>query len=115
MRRGIDGKVAIVTGGARGIGRAVCARLHGEGARVAVVDSNGDAALCDPVGGKQLYERAALDADTLNSGVATPASPDRAGVTARSSWSSSLASPTSSEASTTTVVPHNLEDGTFCW
>ena len=44
MRRGIDGKVAIVTGGARGIGRAVCARLHGEGARVAVVDSNGDAA-----------------------------------------------------------------------
>lgn len=37
MRR-LDGKVAIVTGGARGIGRAICAALVREGARVAVAD-----------------------------------------------------------------------------
>lgn len=41
---GLDGKVAIVTGGARGIGAAVAARLCDEGARVAVVDLDGSAA-----------------------------------------------------------------------
>jgi 3-oxoacyl-[acyl-carrier protein] reductase len=35
---GLKDKVAIVTGGARGIGEAICARLVAEGARVAVVD-----------------------------------------------------------------------------
>ena len=37
MERVID-KVALVTGGARGIGAAVAARLHGEGARVVIAD-----------------------------------------------------------------------------
>ncbi len=40
----LDGKVAIVTGGARGIGRAVCDRYATEGARVAVVDLRADEA-----------------------------------------------------------------------
>lgn len=35
---GLDGKVAIVTGGASGIGRAICLRLAADGARVAVAD-----------------------------------------------------------------------------
>jgi D-sorbitol dehydrogenase (acceptor) len=36
----LDGKVAVVTGGARGIGQAICARYVAEGAKVAVADIN---------------------------------------------------------------------------
>ena len=36
----VDGKVAIVTGSASGIGRATAERLAGEGARVVVADVN---------------------------------------------------------------------------
>jgi NAD(P)-dependent dehydrogenase (short-subunit alcohol dehydrogenase family) len=39
----VSGKVAVVTGGASGIGRATAARLVAEGARVALVDLDGDA------------------------------------------------------------------------
>ena len=46
-------KVAIVTGGAGGIGSAICRRLAAEGALVRVVDMNGDAAttLAAEIGG----------------------------------------------------------------
>ena len=40
---GLDGKVAIVTGGAAGIGRAACLRFAHAGARVLVVDRDGAA------------------------------------------------------------------------
>src|SRR5436305_2189818 len=39
-----EGKVAIVTGGAQGIGAAIARRLANEGARVAVVDLTADRA-----------------------------------------------------------------------
>lgn len=39
-----DGQVAIVTGGASGIGEATCRRLVAEGARVVIADVNADAA-----------------------------------------------------------------------
>ena len=40
----LEGKVAIVTGGAVGIGRATCTRFAAEGAAVGVLDLDGDAA-----------------------------------------------------------------------
>lgn len=50
--RRLDGKVAIVTGGASGIGAATARRLAAEGAGVAVADLNGDraAALATDIG-----------------------------------------------------------------
>ena len=40
MRRGgrLDGKISVVTGGARGIGKAVCEKMVQEGASVAILD-----------------------------------------------------------------------------
>lgn len=38
MSKTLEGRIALVTGGARGIGKAICARLAKEGASIVVVD-----------------------------------------------------------------------------
>lgn len=64
----LEGGKAVVTGGASGIGRAVCERFAAEGARVAVLDRNGDGAraVADAVGGVavevDVRDAAAVDA-----------------------------------------------------
>jgi 7-alpha-hydroxysteroid dehydrogenase len=45
MMRGLEGKVAVVAGGAGGIGGATSVRLGEEGVSVVVGDLNGEAAL----------------------------------------------------------------------
>ncbi len=66
----LEGKVAVVTGGARGIGAAICRRYADEGARVAVADIlKGEAeALAREIGrgafgvGLDVTQRASIDA-----------------------------------------------------
>lgn len=59
-----DGKIALVTGGGSGVGRATAGLLHARGARVAVVDRNPEALAGLP---QDMLARAAdiLDADAI--------------------------------------------------
>jgi 2-hydroxycyclohexanecarboxyl-CoA dehydrogenase len=74
--RGLDGKVAIVTGGASGIGRAICVRMGEEGCTVGVFDKNGagaqeTAGMVTGAGGKAFAHTVDItDYDACGKGVA---------------------------------------------
>jgi 2-hydroxycyclohexanecarboxyl-CoA dehydrogenase len=66
----LEGRIALVTGGASGIGAATCRRLAAEGARVAVTDLNleGAQAVAEEISGRP-YELNVADNASVRAGV----------------------------------------------
>ncbi len=69
----LDGKVAMVTGGSRGIGRAIAGALAGAGAKVAIVVrdlARGEAAAAQLGGGARAFRADVADAAQVDAAVA---------------------------------------------
>lgn len=72
----LEGKVAVVTGGAQGIGRATCERFVADGASVVIADVAEDAgrALADALGEKAVFVKTDVtDADSAAAAMQTAA------------------------------------------
>jgi 2-hydroxycyclohexanecarboxyl-CoA dehydrogenase len=67
----LEGRIALVTGGASGIGAATCRRLAAEGARVAVTDLNveGATTIAEEISGRP-YELNVAEGDSVRTAVA---------------------------------------------
>jgi 3-oxoacyl-[acyl-carrier protein] reductase len=65
----VEGRVALVTGGGRGIGRAIAVRLVQEGARVAISYRSNDAAAEETA---ELVRKAGAECETFKGNVASP-------------------------------------------
>ncbi len=65
----MEGRVALVTGGGRGLGRAIAARLAEEGAKVAISYRSNDAAARET---EELVQKAGAGCETFKGDVASP-------------------------------------------
>ena len=65
----MEGRVALVTGGGRGLGRAIAVRLAGEGAKVAISYRSNDAAAAETA---ELVRKAGAGCETFKGDVASP-------------------------------------------
>jgi 3-oxoacyl-[acyl-carrier protein] reductase len=65
----VEGRVALVTGGGRGIGRAIAIRLADEGARVAISYRSNDATAGETA---ELVRKAGAECETFKGNVAAP-------------------------------------------
>ena len=75
-----EGRTALITGGARGIGRAVCCRLASEGARVAINFERNEVAARETLG---LIEQAGGRGIIVQANIAAPPDVDRLMATVR--------------------------------